>query len=323
MEYLANGAVITNRLLFTDQRRIDDIMGGGGFYAYSALRMCTPDCLLVAGVGDDFDEFYGEWFKRNNCSKDGLYITVDKTTYNELVYDAEGGYDEYSIYGREYERENFPKTVLGAACFAPFVDDAKGLYTGDRMDDHFVEVLLELKKGRDFKVMWEIPESAVDELARIYKANGIAGLKEKLCATDIFSLNKPESYRVFGCATIEDAINRLIELDMPAYYRIGTKGAYMIDGGKAYHVPMISTVPKEQELDPTGCGNSSTAAAMWACCEGYDPLMVCAIGNAVASYNVRQYGPYPDMSRDTFEDMIKTAESVCKAQKTAERSRYE
>ena len=49
MEYIAYGGVITNRLLYTDKTCIQDIMGGSGFYSFSALRLCTPKALLVAG----------------------------------------------------------------------------------------------------------------------------------------------------------------------------------------------------------------------------------------------------------------------------------
>lgn len=42
MEYIAYGGVITNRLLYTDKTCIQDIMGGSGFYSFSALRLCTP-----------------------------------------------------------------------------------------------------------------------------------------------------------------------------------------------------------------------------------------------------------------------------------------
>ena len=72
MEYIAYGGVITNRLLYTDKTCIQDIMGGSGFYSFSALRLCTPKALLVAGVGPDFDEFYGKWMDHNLCSRAGL-----------------------------------------------------------------------------------------------------------------------------------------------------------------------------------------------------------------------------------------------------------
>ncbi len=310
MNYIADGAVITNRLLFTDQREIDDIMGGSGLYAYSGLRMCTPDSMLVSGVGRDFDQFYGEWFGRNGCVRDGLLMKVDKTTYNELIYYPDDHYDEYSIYGREYERENLPKTVVTALDLAPFLRDAKGIHISGRMDEQFTQEIARLKSKHGFRIMWEVPESVVDELAGIYSRKGLGGIQQELAAVDLFSCNRPESFRIFGAHTEEEAIGLLKQLEKPVYYRVGKNGAYMIEAGREYFVPMISTVPPEQEIDPTGCGNSSTAAAMWAYCEGFDPLMTCVIGNVVASYNVRQYGPYPDMSRAAFDQMMAEAEKI-------------
>ena len=84
----------------------------------------------------------------------------------------------------------------------------------------------------------------------------------------------------------------------------------MIVDHKEYFVPMISTVDKDKEIDPTGCGNTSTGAVLWAWCEGYDPLMTCIIGNVVASYNVRQYGPFLDMSINNRNEMMSIANEI-------------
>ena len=127
---------------------------------------------------------------------------------------------------------------------------------------------------------------------------------------DLFSTNKPESFEIFGVSTVEEAIARYQALGMPVYYRVGTKGAYMIEGTEVAYVPMISLVPHEQEIDPTGCGNSSTAAAMWAYCEGFDLLKSCIVGNVVAAYNVRQYGPYPNLLEEDHQEMMAHVERI-------------
>ncbi len=310
MKYIANGAVITNRIIFGDGRVIENLMGGGGFYAFTALRLCTRDSMLVSGVGRDFDEFYGEWYDRNECCRDGLLVKVEKTNYNELKYFPDGRYVEYSIYGPEYEAENYPKTVLTPKEFEPFVGDARGVYYGSVVNAETNAELGELKKGRSFKLMWEIPESNVDPAGEIYRAGGLNALRDHMKHVDIFSCNKPESFRIFGVDNVEDAIACLKRLELPVYYRVGSKGAYMIDRGEAYFVPMISSVARELEIDPTGCGNTSTAAAMWAYCEGMDPLMCCVVGNVVASFNVRQYGPFVDMSEGSQKEMMRFCEKV-------------
>ncbi len=312
MKYIADGSVITNRLIFTDGRVIEDIMGGSGMYAFAALRQCTPDSMLLSGVGEDFEKYYGEWFNRNNCTRDGLYVRSDKTIYNELVYDPEGKYIEYSIYGDEYEFYNIPEMIMSAKDYEPFISEVKGISRSSGIDEEFEKGMLEYKKKYDFKLMWEIPESQVDSLGESFRHGGMDEVKERLKIVDIFSCNKPESYRIFGTDNVEDSVKMLKQLDRPVYFRVGSAGACMIDEGKEYFVPMISSVPREQEIDPTGCGNSSTAAAMWAYCEGYDPLMCCIIGNVIASYNVRQYGPYPDMSEKTQKETLELAQTIYK-----------
>ena len=328
MKYIADGATITNRLLFMDGRVKDKIMGGGGFYAYTALRMCTEDCLFLSSVGKDFDDFYGAWFDRNSCSKDGLFVRLEKTMFNDLKYFPDGSYIEYSIYGKRYTDEELAemrksglvflgeedpeerkKQQLRAEDIAPFMDEAKGLYTSIALTDANSEILME-HKTNGCRIMWEIPATSVEIAHQKYKEGGIEGLKHYLRAVDILSINRNEASIIFEVSTDDEIIPLLKALEIPVYYRVGTDGAYMICEGKDYFVPMISTVEKEKEIDPTGCGNSSTGAVLWAWCEGYDPLMTCVIGNVVASYNVRQYGPFLDMSRETREEMLKTAEEI-------------
>ncbi|MBR3005351.1 MAG: carbohydrate kinase family protein [Erysipelotrichaceae bacterium] len=329
MKYIAEGATITNRLLFLDGRVKEDIMGGGGFYAYSALRMCTEDCLFVSSVGKDFDDFYGAWFDANHCSKDGLFVRLEKTMYNDLKYFPDGSYIEYSIYEKKYTDEELSdlrkqgimylgaedpdearRQYLTTEDILPFMDEAKGLYTSQVLTDENDELLLAHKKG-GCKIMWEIPATSLEEAHERYIKGGIEGLKHYLRAIDILSINRNECMLIFEKENAEEILPLLKQLELPVYYRVGTDGAYMIDDYKDYFVPMISTVPKEEEIDPTGCGNSSTGAVLWAWCEGYDPLMTCVIGNVVASYNVRQYGPYLDMSENRRKEMMKIAEEIC------------
>lgn len=315
MEYIAYGAVITNRLLYTDGTCIADIMGGSGLYSFSALRMCTPNAMLLAGIGTDFDTYYGSWLDFNNCVRSGLKENMEKTAYNELVYASDGSYVEYSIYGPEQEKVANEKMVLPGRDLLPFLSDAKGVCINVAMDAELSQILLTAKKSHPFQVMWEVPASAISGLGAIFASGGIPALKQQLAAIDIFSTNKPESFAIFGVNTISEAIAHFQKLDMPVYYRVGTKGAYMICGQEIVYVPMISLVSREQEIDPTGCGNSSTAAAMWGYCETGDILKSCIIGNVMAAYNVQQYGPYPNLTEQTHQEMMAHVERIYQEQK--------
>ena len=328
MKYIVEGFAITNRLRFLDGRIKDNIMGGGSFYAYTAVRMCTDDCLYISSVGDDFDEYYGEWFKNNHCSKDGLFVQLKKTVFNELKYFPDGSYIEYSIYGKKYTDEelyNIRKSgiaylkdedpeeeknrLVDIDKWAKFMDDAKGLYTSQPLNEHNREVLTK-HKVNGCKIMWEIPSTGVETVSKIYDEKGIEGVKDYLKVIDIFSINRHECRDIFKVKTDEEIIPLLKKLNISTYYRVGTEGAYMIVDNKEYFVPMISTTDKDKEIDPTGCGNTSTGAVMWAHIEGYDPLMTCIIGNVVASYNVRQYGPYLDMSEETRKEMLNISKEI-------------
>ncbi|MCI8474099.1 MAG: carbohydrate kinase family protein [Oscillospiraceae bacterium] len=315
MEYIVYGSVITNRLIYTDGTRIEDVMGGGGFYSLAGLRMCTPSVLFVSAVGPDFEDYYGEWFDRNSCSKDGLIRNMDKTIYWELVYAPDGTYVEYSIYGPEQNEKDWKNMALTPGDFPPIGEDTKGVYFNSDITPELGEMLLEAKKRHPFQVMWELPASQIPKLAEIYAKDGMEGLRRRLKAVDVLSTNRPESFEIFGVSTVEEAIQRFQELGLPCYYRVGTKGAYMLDKGEVAYVPMLSLVSREEEIDPTGCGNSSTAAAMWAYCEGFDPLKTCIVGNVVAAYNVQQYGPYPDMRQHTFQEMMGHVERIYNSMK--------
>ena len=55
-------------------------------------------------------------------------------------------------------------------------------------------------------------------------------------------------------------------------------------------------------VDVTGCGNTSTAGACCAWCEGNDPIMTGIMANISANYNLRQIGPYPNFTDDVVRE---------------------
>ena len=134
-------------------------------------------------------------------------------------------------------------------------------------------------------------------------------------AADCFSINGNEAAKLFNIprANEEDMINELMKLDVDfTWFRVGIKGAYAIKGNTAVFTP---TILGENEQDPTGCGNSSTGAALYAYCEGYDPLMIGAIANVTSSYNVKQYGPYPHYTEEIRAQAMKEALAYAEALK--------
>ena len=63
-------------------------------------------------------------------------------------------------------------------------------------------------------------------------------------------------------------------------------------------------------MDPTGCGNCSTAAAMVGMAEGFEPARIAAFANVAADYNALQLGPYPLFSEGLRAKMAAEANEL-------------
>ncbi|NLL91936.1 MAG: hypothetical protein GX222_05900 [Ruminococcaceae bacterium] len=306
MKYVVSGTFIINKIEFPDGSTIEDIIGGGSFYAYTGIRFAEKDSLIVSAIGEDFEEYYGKWFRDNNISKSGLIKRLNRCTYNGLKYHPDGRYDAHSVYNDEVGKLFPEKGHILPLEMVPFITrDTEGMYMGAEMTEEIFLQLIELKKMfPKLKIMWEYyPEKKDTNVKYI----GFSRFNE---VVDIFSINRPESFNLFGTKSDEESIERLYESGMPTYYRVGKEGAYMLSNGKSYFSESISVVPETEEIDPTGCGNSSTGAVLWAWVEGYDPLFCCIWGNMVAAHTVQQYGPYPDLNKETYENAMKKAKEI-------------
>ncbi len=305
MKYVCASGIIVNRLRFADGSVMEDLMGGGGFFAYSGLLLSDPESLFVAGVGRDFDRIYGDWFRRNAASLMGVRYRVDYSPYDELEYLPDGRWRPHSVYTEEYRATALAECRVYAQDLEPYLRDCKGIYSGSGLDLAYHKKLMELRDRYGFKAMWEcvIDPSITDETR--------PRILEIARETDIWSLNRPESFRLFGVDSEQAAIEKLMELGTPCYYRVGSRGAYMVMNGEAAFVPVIHLVPNEQEIDPTGCGNSSTAAALWAFCEGMSAKEICTWGNIVAAYNVLQFGPTPVINRELRQRAMNLLREMC------------
>ncbi len=301
-KYIATGNVITNRIIFTDKRVVEGIMGGHGLYAHEGISLGTDNCIFVASVGKDFDEYYGKWFDDNHMSKEGLKFNLERCNYNEVVYAEDGQFIEYSIYGPEEEEKNRALSYMTCDDIEPFLEGTKGIYSMFLFDK---ERFCQQREKYGFKYMWEYTPS-------VLKESGKDAVMDYIAITDIYSLNRPESYALFGVDNEEAAIAEIQNLGKPCYYRVGSKGAYMVNGKDVAFVPIVHVVSRDLEIDPTGCGNSSTAGALWAFAEGFDTLMTCIWGNVVAGFNSMQYGPKLVINNEVRKQARKKAEELYK-----------
>lgn len=279
--YMTTGGIMINDIYYADGKSIKGIVGGGGVYALSGIKLWTDDCNFTGNMGADFDVHIKEWWEANGLTKYGLNLCHEHCIYRNVDYREDGTYNEYSIYpdGVAHDSYMFAKPEN----FLPYAENCKAFYNSLQPNIYEWKKLGEAREKYGFKIMWEIPTKAC-------KPELLDSIKECLQFVDIFSINKPESYDLLGTSTIEESIKALGKFDIPCYFRAGKIGSYMIMDGKYVFGP---TIFGPNDIDATGCGNSSTAAAMYAFAEGKDIAMITAMGNATSSVNAQQVGPRP------------------------------
>ncbi len=289
MAYLICGPTILNDII-DDDRRVNGVLGGS-VYCLAGIRCWTEDCLYISHVGPDFNHYYGSWFQQNHLSKDGLMMDLPHTHYSTLQYAPNGTYTEYPKYGAAYEAMVYPISRLMAPQIARFCGpDTQGIYIEANEDETLWHELSVIRQHTRGIVMWEIPtQSAVDPMRKSKTLQIIQNV-------DVFSINVPEAMALYGCSDFNDLIRVLAVQTTPCYLRAGESGSYWIANGLATFAPSMVIGPV---VDPTGCGNASTAAALFAFVEGWDPELIPRAGNIAAAFNLLQYGPYPDLGPET------------------------
>jgi len=300
LKYLVTGCTLLNDINYADGSKAEGILGGT-IYTVNGIKPYCDDVLFITTAGPDFDGYFGEYYRRNKLSTEGVKFVLPRTQYNILDYHADGRWWEYSKYGREFEKEWGPKAFIQAEYVREFSDEqTRGIYFESGVLEPVWKELDNIRKAApNAKVMWEIQTYDFDN-PDIKKE--IAALIKKC---DIYSLNLPESFTFFGTTSEEESIGAIIAFGKPCFFRVGIKGAYMIVDGKAWFAPSYNL---DKNVDATGCGNCSTGSAMVGFCEGLHPLKSVVLANLAASLNAMQVGPYPLFTDELRAGLIEKAE---------------
>lgn len=288
MKYIAAGNVMTDIIEFPDGSKSEMHIGGPAFFALSGIKLWTDEVELLTNVGLDFESEYGKWLDDNSISRKSISIGSDHTTHHMLSYNEDGSYGFKSIYGLE----NMGILKVTPQQILEHTKGTKGVYLAQNTDSIFWRGLSKARETNGFKFMWEIEAP--------WCTNGNLQRIKDCCkmGADAFSINGNEASILFDIPkeNHEDLINEIMKLDVDyTWFRVGSKGAYSVTKTNAYFLPSIDI---GEVIDPTGCGNSSTGTAMYAFCEGFDPITIGAMANITAAYNVLQYGPYPHVTKE-------------------------
>ena len=284
-------------------------IGGPAMYALAGIRMWTKNCKLVAQAGEDYRNTYGRWMDDNGLTHESILVELEKCTCHTLRYDRQdGGFNYVSNSGSEFlgYLKTHPYHIDTAA-----TSDVRGIYMAQNLDRIVWKKLDTVKSKYDFKIMWEIEygNDTIPLSERLQK------IKDVLFYTDMWSINNNEASDLFQIPREkdEDIINEIMKLNVEfTLYRVGKRGAYAVTPTEAYFCPSVD--PFGESVDPTGCGNCSTGAALYAYTEFGNPLLAVIMANISSGYNAAQYGPYPVITDEVMENVKQMAEQLYKQQ---------
>ncbi len=284
MEYLVGGYTMLNDFDLPGGKRLRDVLGGSVFSA-AGIRLWRDSVAYIGAAGEDFDRFYGPYFENNGIAV-SVKKPVDRTLRYQMKYNDDGSWEESCQYGPEYEQKAARLCLLEAGQFAPYCgEDTKGIYVEAALSTRIVNQFSELKAMMpNGKLMWEITTGDLLTPSRHTQ------VLEKIQTVDAFSMNFNEAKAFFGKQELEEVLDELRKIGKPCFFRAGERGAYMLQGSETAFLPAVGT---EESVDPTGCGNCSTATALIGYAEGLGPWETVAMANVSAGFNARQYGPWP------------------------------
>ena len=124
MDYIIASTVVTDEIRFADKKTVEKKAGGAGIYALCGIRLWCDSVMPVTGVGKDYAEMFGEWYKKNHISMDGLIQKDEKTPYNVIQYFEDGERSETALYGADHYR----KIEVTWEELEPYFQTAKGIY---------------------------------------------------------------------------------------------------------------------------------------------------------------------------------------------------
>ena len=276
MKYAVVSAVVTDEIHFTD-KTVKKVPGGAGIYALCGIKLWNDDVQVVTGVGEDYEEIHGEWYRNNNISMDGLKIKHQKSPYTVIQYFEDGEREETPRYGEEH----FHMLETSWQELQPYIEGYDGVYIFKNADSFFWPRILYIKKTVKCKVMWEI---AADAAVR----SNYKKVKKIAAQLEGFSINYTEAKNLLGLDDVDKIVEEFQSWEVGLIFlRCGEKGAVMITSSETVKVP---AQPHVQVVDPTGGGNSSTGAVLCGMVEGYSPEICGKMGSIAAAMCISQYG---------------------------------
>lgn len=273
--YLVCGQVVVDRVMPHGTQTEPEIrLGGGVMYALAGMKIWTDACAGAAYTGRDFQEYYGQWLARNGLGADWFIPRFEHTNRADLFYLPNGTHTMGPGDPNYQNGGDLPDWELVGPFLCQPGEKALHLIGPDQ-----TELLerLQSERRKGLLVGYEMdPDPTMPDMLQYIRQVTDHWV-------DLFSLSCEEVKSIVpGVRDPKDALEFMCALRCPSFFRVGTHGAYMIKDHEAFYSPMIDVFGS---VDPTGCGNSSTAAAFYAMCEGRTPRFASMAGAVTASLN--------------------------------------
>lgn len=299
MKYIIATTVSTDEVHLADGTVFANQPGSAGFYALAGLRVYSEDVLICGGIGPEYLPRHEKWYRDNHVSTEGLVLRSDVSPTIVIQYFPDGYRIDQPNVGLHVFRALDPTPEEVFRCCGP---ETRGVYTFKGLDRPNLDALIEGKKQYGYKLMWEIGEDAC-------VPENIPVIEEYLKQIDVFSINRGEARKLYGVQTEEEAQERLRKAAPNwVYFRRGSQGGNILAGGEVYCCGSVKDV---KVVDSTGGGNSSSAAVLYAFCEGYSPKMAAAMGSAAAAVIISQLGVPDILDESIREKAMEAARSLC------------
>lgn len=289
-KYLVISTAVIDQIHLSNGEYVGDYLGGAGIYALCGLRIWCDDVTLITGIGSDFLPSWNKWFIQNRCSTAGLYECDPCTPHTDVRYLQSGQRIDTPLLGKEH----YKKMEADTPKISHFLEDATGVYIFQEIPSNYWDSILEHKKKHNFKLEWELNDLVACP-SRLEEVRKIA------CQCDIFSLNHSEAQSLLAVSDTEFIIADLKNWDVPMIFlRLGSDGSIIIRNQSITKIPSISC---GNVIDPTGAGNSSSAAVLYGYCENYNDYQCGILGSISAAKCIEQFGP-PDLSRMDRDELL-------------------
>ncbi len=298
MKYIVLSTAVIDEIHYADGTVAKNIAGGAGIYALCGMKVWHDDVGIVTGVGADYLGIYGDWYKKNSLTTEGLIVKDEHTPLTKVQYFADGERIETPKYGEDH----YKKIEGTCADIEPFLSDATGLYIFKNANPDFWDNFIKLKKKYPhIKVMWEIAADATIPENLVY-------IKEVLQYIDVLSINETEAKTLLGKESRDEVIDTLIALSLPMiFFRVGSSGSYAIQNGDVCFVPSVQDC---NVVDVTGGGNSSSGGFFVGYCETGNGTESAIMGNISASVCIAQTGTPPLLDNRLRAEMLMRKENM-------------